>query len=1182
MNLPTDPLDSTFNMPAPPSGLEQLGSSIGPFKLLQQIGEGGMGAIWMAQRSHPYRQIVALKLIKAGMDSAHVLARFEAERQALAMMEHRHIAKVLDAGVSESGRPYFAMELVKGVSITQYCNEQKLTPRERLELLIPVCQAIQHAHQKGIIHRDLKPSNILVASEDGIAVPKVIDFGVAKAMGQQLTERTMFTGFGAVVGTLEYMSPEQADFNSLDIDTRSDIYSLGVILYELLTGTTPLNREQIKNSSLPDVLRFIKENEPSRPSTRLCDFGDQLDAISAQRKTAPARLVGVFRGEVDWIVMKCLEKDRSRRYESANGLARDIQRYLNGEPVEASPPSQTYRFRKLIQRHRMAAFGVLSIMSALVVGIGGTTWGLFRALDAESKEKQQRIEAVSARAEMAHQRDDAVAAKREAEDQRQIAVAVKQFLLSDLLRQADPRPPSSGGATVVGDAPISANPTLIEVVDRAAAALEGGKLEEKFPGQPRIQTEIMHTIGSVYFGTGDAKRSVHFFTRAFNIDQAAFGSESKEATESAGHAAYVLTMSGQHSDEALELINHHIKGSTRLHGAESIQTLNGRLVLGRILTGSKRFADSIQNYQEVLAISKRTSGDESSMTLQTEALIAELESSEGHREKALERFLRLSDIYRKLNSSSQVAYCENQVAFQLEQLGRFEEAIPFARRSWTASVNGRMGVGDPWSRSAGDFLCRILESAGQSTELVKFRQENLLAHRNAYGNNHALTRDAMQHLAEAVKKSGKTAEASSLLEELSKTALFTEADGDVNLFRARLNGAIQQYTSGSTKEGLDELRGLVLLMAERLGPSHEVTLKGRRLLSAFLRSSKMMPEWEQVSREQVKALHEVAGPLALDDVLWLRKLASDTEVDANEASFVLELVSAEVLRMCQSEHRNPFSLLALAADFHLCSLRTGESHSLTDAQLSEIERLGREAEAQDSNVLGFLVTFLVSTGRLERAMTLLTDGLTKTDAVTAQVILEAMKAGILAHRIQNEDAYATACLVALDRALSTNDAADAERALKPCFLQDDNNLIKQTRPLVERIRGAKGHKFAFYFSVPDAWANYREGQFQEAIDRATIVTANEVSSDVGYVQRAALFIQAMSHGRLSQLSEAQATYDKAMLGMPGDLAHVRGNDSIFAWHDWMLCWALQEKAERLLGPLGLKIENASQAFPQQH
>jgi serine/threonine protein kinase len=416
--------ESFLESPAPnllatvdvPPVTEQPGSVIGPYKLLEQIGEGGFGVVFLAEQQEPLRRKVALKVLKPGMDTRQVIARFEAERQALALMDHPNIAQVHDGGSTARGRPYFVMELVKGVPLTDYCDQNSLPIRERLALFIAVCQAVQHAHHKGIIHRDIKPSNVLVTRHDATPVVKVIDFGIAKATGQQLTEKTLFTHFAQLMGTPLYMSPEQAGLSDLDVDTRSDIYSLGVLLYELLTGTTPFDKERFKEAGYDEMRRIIREEEPPRPSTRLSTLGQAASTASARRQTDPRRLSQALRGELDWIVMKCLEKDRSRRYESANGLAQDIERYLRDEPVQACPPSGWYRFSKLARRHKRALATATCVVGILVLASWVST-----VLIAQAYQEERR------------QRENAEESERTADEQRRNAEATARQLLENLL-----------------------------------------------------------------------------------------------------------------------------------------------------------------------------------------------------------------------------------------------------------------------------------------------------------------------------------------------------------------------------------------------------------------------------------------------------------------------------------------------------------------------------------------------------------------------------------------------------------------------------------------------------------------------------------------------------------------------------------------------------------------------------
>jgi serine/threonine protein kinase len=426
--------------------LERPGDVIGRYKLFQRIGEGGFGVVYLAEQIEPMQRKVALKIIKAGMDTQEIIARFEAEGQALALMDHPNIAKVLDGGATATGRPYFVMELVQGVPITKYCDQNHLSTDQRLKLFEQVCQAVQHAHQKGVIHRDLKPANILVqAAEPGQQpVPKVIDFGVAKALGQRLTSKTLFTGYAQMVGTPAYMSPEQAQLSGVDADTRSDIYSLGALLYELLTGHTPFDRKRLLEAGVDEIRRIIREEEPARPSTRLTTLaaGEQ-DALAKRRQAEPPELIRLVRGDLDWIVMKCLEKDRSRRYETADGLAQDIRRHLANEPVVAGPPTRLYRARKFIRRNRTAVLATAVVLCALVLGTSGALLGL-----AKASRERNRAEAILHQVDLKHAQE-LLETDRAAEGLANLALlvrekpsdlAVAEWLLNEMTQRSFPLP----------------------------------------------------------------------------------------------------------------------------------------------------------------------------------------------------------------------------------------------------------------------------------------------------------------------------------------------------------------------------------------------------------------------------------------------------------------------------------------------------------------------------------------------------------------------------------------------------------------------------------------------------------------------------------------------------------------------------------------------------------------------
>ncbi len=434
---------ATIKLDLPDAPDEAVGQTLGRYKLMERLGEGGCGVVYVAEQTQPVRRRVALKVIKLGMDTKAVVARFEAERQALAMMDHPNIAKVLDAGTTETGRPYFVMELVRGIRITEYCDQNHLSTNERIDLFIKVCQAIQHAHQKGIIHRDIKPSNILVTLHDGVPVPKVIDFGIAKATEGRLTDATVYTQLHQFIGTPAYMSPEQAEMSGLDIDTRSDIYSLGVLLYELLAGSTPFDANELMASGIDQMRKTIREKEPVRPSTRFATLkGDELTTTAKRRSTDSSKLAHQLRGDLDWIVMKCLEKDRTRRYETANGLAADLKRHLNNETVVARPPSSAYRFQKLVRRNKIAFTAATAIAVALLLGIIGSTWQAVRATRAKREALAAKAQAVEAQASESRLRQQADTARSQAEGLvtfmiQDLQPALKDYGRLSLLKQVD-------------------------------------------------------------------------------------------------------------------------------------------------------------------------------------------------------------------------------------------------------------------------------------------------------------------------------------------------------------------------------------------------------------------------------------------------------------------------------------------------------------------------------------------------------------------------------------------------------------------------------------------------------------------------------------------------------------------------------------------------------------------------
>lgn len=531
---------------------------IGPFKILQVLGEGGMGIVYEAEQTAPVRRRVALKIIKVGMDTKEVVARFEAERQALAVMDHPNIAKVLDAGATDTGRPYFVMELVHGVKLTEYCDANHLSVHERLELFATVCQAIQHAHQKGVIHRDLKPSNVLVSERDGVASPKIIDFGVAKAMGYHLTDRTLVTTHGTAIGTPAYMSPEQAEMSQLDVDTRTDIYALGVMLYELLVGKLPLDPTDIGMPAFIAKL-VLRDTEHPTPSTSFSKLGSEIQTVARLRRVDPSTLRRELRGDLDWIIMKAMDKDRKRRYETANGLALDIQRHLHDEPVLARPPSTSYRLRKFVRRNRawVAAGGLAA--ASLVAGLALASIGLVRANRAQEQ------------------------TAREAEAARQVSdFLVGLFAVSD--------PDEARGNTI----------TAREILDRGAA-----EITRELSGQPVVQARLMHTIGQVYNELGLFEQGRPLLEQALTIRERELGSDDPEVAATLDDLANLHRVRGS-LPVAESLMLRSLEINERVLGTDDPAVAANLGGLGGIYMAQGRYAEAVPMFQRSVEINERT------------------------------------------------------------------------------------------------------------------------------------------------------------------------------------------------------------------------------------------------------------------------------------------------------------------------------------------------------------------------------------------------------------------------------------------------------------------------------------------------------------------------------------------------------------------------------------------------
>ena len=733
---------------------------IGPYHLLERIGQGGMGEVWLAEQKHPVRRRVALKLIKAGMNTREIVTRFESERQALALMDHPAIAKVFDAGSTPQGMPYVVMEYVAGVPITEYCDKHRLAMNERLELFVQVCSGVQHAHQKAIIHRDLKPSNILVTQVDGKPVPKIIDFGVAKAISQRLTAETMFTHAGALIGTPEYMSPEQANSGSEDIDTRSDVYSLGVVLYELLVGALPLDLTEIRDQAFFELLRRIREEDAPRPSTKLRTSSEHSSVAARNRGTEPAELDKQLKGDLDSIALKALEKERSRRYSSPSDLAGDIERYLHNEPVLAVPPSLAYRSGKFVRRHRLAV--AASAVVALAV------FGLIASL-------------VIGSARVARERDRA---NREAQAAERVSdFLVGAFAISD--------PDESRGNKI----------TAREVLDKGAR-----QIETDLAGQPALQARLMSTMGKVYEGLGLYEPARQLLDKAIGLQKKTLGPDHQETLASQRMLARILQYQAQYS-AAEKLYSETLQKQERFLGSDAMDALRTKANLGSLYNEQGRYADAEKLLSETVKATTQASGQNSPETMS--ALHSLAIAYDGERQYAKEADI-WEELYRlrsqtlgpdhpdTVNSMQNLAYVYYKVgkAAEAEKLQR--QGLEIGRRV--------LGNDHPSVLLAIGNLANTLLSEGKPAEAEPLQREALEGRRRILGPNHPETQYAIANLANILSAQKRHREAEALYREALQGEIRVLGDNHPEIAFAWYNLATVEAVQGKRNDALGDLQ----------------------------------------------------------------------------------------------------------------------------------------------------------------------------------------------------------------------------------------------------------------------------------------------------------------------------------------------------------------------------------------
>ncbi len=900
------------------------GDRIGPFEITGSLGGGGMGDVYAAEQEHPVRRRVALKIIKLGMDTKQVIARFEAERQALALMDHPNIAKVLDAGATDKGRPYFVMELVEGIAITEYCDKQGMSLRDRLNLFVQVCTAVQHAHQKGIIHRDIKPSNVLVTHVDDKPAIKVIDFGIAKATEQRLTEQTLFTEMGQLIGTPAYMSPEQADPIGLDIDTRSDIFSMGVLLYELLTGMPPFDVKTLRGAAMEEIKRIIREDEPRKPSTRLSQLGEALDTVARQRSSKPQKLESLLRGDLDWIIMKALEKDRTRRYATASGFAQDIDRYLKDEPVDAGPPSGIYRLRKFARRNRAGVIACSLVVAALVFGVIGTTWGMLWAVEEKKRADAAAMAEAIAKSDALQRADEQTLAREaalrastaaavsaeKAQQEAATAKAVIKFLQSTLT-SADPSKQKNRDYTV-----------------REAVVTAAERVADSFPDQPDVEAVVRNTIGSIFVNLAMLEQAEPQLQTALEIRRRLHDGDHLEVAESLCMLGALQHNKGNFED-AKRSFGDALAMQRRMLGEEHKLVAESLRQLGTCLKELHDLSAAEPALVQALAIDRRIDGGKH------EGLIGSLN------ELAYVRMLRddvssTLELLREALALTRELYGEDHLHFArqaanmgqvLFQTGKLSEAEPLLRQAIKIRL-AWLDEDHPLVSAARIGLARLLLAQGDYAGAAEVHRQILKRDRKRLPAGHPYIAGDLINLAEALDNLGQHSEAESMYREALEALRAQGYDEHPRTLTAMAGLGQALLSQEKLIEAEVMLRKTLDLRRRVLGERHRATFDVMSDLASLLHKKGEWPGAEKLFREALNAQREDLGDSD-----------SATLATANNLALLLadkgELDEAEPLTLDTLERRR-----RLLGDEH--------PHTLTSMNNIAVlyDKLGRFEEAE--------------------------------------------------------------------------------------------------------------------------------------------------------------------------------------------------------------------------------------------